>query len=142
MSYITIYEAIVNRLQTITNLPTLQKENNRVKLGNGKTAWSRATILPARTKIETLGVNGYNEVNGLVQIDLFYPSDASYTDSFTMIDLILDKFVIGTQLSNVIIQNSYPLSAQTVSTSSNVPNFYMSSVMIEYSLYEQRQTIV
>ena len=143
MSYKSIYETLISRLQTVTTLPTLQKENNRVQLGSGKTAWCRATLLPAKSMISTIGNNGYTESLGLFQIDLFYPADGSYTDAFTMVDTILNKFIPGTVLSGITVKNSWAESAQTINTqSTTIPNYYMQPILIEWSLYSQRDTIV
>jgi len=144
MSIKTIYDTIITRLETVVDLPTLQKENNRRQLGSGSsitTDWCRATLLPARTNLETVGPNGFNEINGLVQVDLFYPADSDYSTSFLMVDAILNKFVAGTLINSVIIRNSYMLSAQTVKSQGVIPNYYQVSIIIEWSLYEQRPTI-
>lgn len=143
MSYKTVYDVLTTRLNTVSGLPRLQLENIRVDLGSGTTAWSRATLLPSTTNIETVGPNGYSELRGLLQIDLFYPADKGYASSFTMVDSILDKFIPGTILtSDVIIQNSYMMSSQNLSSMErSMTNYHMICLMVEWSLYKQRNTI-
>ena len=141
MSYISIHTALSDRLQTVVGLPTLQEENNRVRLGNGD-IWSRATLLPAKTNIQTIGPNGFNQLNGLYQVDLFYPSDTGYTEPYNMVDLILASFVAGTVLGQIRIKNSYMISSHDLSRTDKVmPNYFILPVMIEWETYEQRPTI-
>jgi hypothetical protein len=141
MSYYTIHTTLDNRLQTVTGLPTLQQENVR-KVGDKKlTEWCRSTLLPSKTVVETVGLNGYNKVFGQYQIDIFYPQDISYTLPFQMGDTILHSFIIGTVLSGINITNSYILSGQSFQGSNQVPGYYKLIVMIEWVKYEQRPTI-
>lgn len=134
MKFSTIHKALDDRLKLVPQIPTIQEENVLKKLGPGTTSYCRSTLLPARTNPETLGPNGYNKLHGLFQVDLYYPQYETYTNCYDMVDNILSKFIMGTQLGNVLIMNSYPIAG-----SSSTLNYYSVSVVIEWLAYEQRQ---
>lgn len=135
MDISTIYTTLTTRLKTVTSLPTVQEENNRTNL---KTSFSRATIIPARTNILTLGPNGINQVRGIYQVDLFILADSSYVSGYALTDSILQKFIAGTTLSGIKIDNAYTLPSQQTS----IPNYHMFSVAVEWSSYEERGNII
>ena len=37
------------------------------------TPWSRVSVIPSQPEVTSLGGNGYDEHNGVLQVDLFYP---------------------------------------------------------------------
>ena len=137
MSYKTTYESLITQLQTVTSLPTLQKENNRIQLGGGKTPWCRASILPVPTNIATLGPNGLNNEIGIFQVDLFYPQDNGYDTSFDMADSILQKYKAGSLVDGIIIRNSWISSNQQIN-GQGIQNYYMISVRVEFNKYVSR----
>ncbi len=138
MSYQTIHTLLDTQLQTVVNLPTLQIENTRKAGSKTIKEWTRSTLIPSRTTIETLGPLGYNKKQGLYQIDVFYPEDTNYNDTFLMSDTIIEKFTIGTNLSGVHIINSYMIPSQTTSGSIAVPGYFKTIVMVEWEYFETR----
>lgn len=147
MSYKLIHTSLDTQLQTVTGLPTLQIENTRK--GNDKRTkeWTRSTLLPTKTSIETLGPLGYNKLKGLYQIDIFYPEDASYGDTFDMAELVLAKFIIGDNLNGINILNSYMIASQgvpgsiSITGNVNVPGYYKAIVMVEWEYFINRLPI-
>jgi hypothetical protein len=133
MSFKTIHASLDTKLKTITGLPRLQEENIRIKLGSGTSAWCRATLLPAKTVIATVGQQGFNQYNGLYQIDLFYPNNATYVDCFDMADTIIATFIPGLILDNTRITNSYIQPGYT-----SEANYYVVPVIIEWEQYINR----
>lgn len=143
MSFSAIHNALNTQLLTTPNLPTIQEENNRVKLGSGNTPWCRTTFLPTQSVVSTFGVQGMTKLNGLFQVDLFYPMNTSYETAYTMVDTIVGQFIPGKVLNNSIsIMNSYALPMRDLPISERtMPNYYIVSVMIQWQEFEQRPII-
>lgn len=88
MSYTTIHSLLDTQLQTVVGLPTLQQENIRYEPKTG-VAWTRSTLIPVEsTRLST----GFDLVQGLYQVDAFYPGDKGSTAASTMADLIIAEF--------------------------------------------------
>lgn len=124
MKFTEIQELLDAELVTVPGLPTLQTENTRFKLVNG-VPWCRSTLLPAETNIVTLGTTGYDELNGLLQVDLFFPGDTGYATASALADAVMAVFTKGKQLPgatiNVEIEKSWRLSARTFDTFYSIP---------------------
>ena len=124
MKFTEVQQLLDEQLLTVVGLPTLQTENTRFKVVTN-VPWARSTLLPAETNIVTLGVTGYDELNGLYQVDLFYPSDSGFTAANTMADTVMGAFTKGTQLTgtgiNVEIDKSWRESGRTFDTFYNIP---------------------
>jgi len=121
----SILTALDTRLQTTVGLPTFRAENERYLKVN-KTAFSRSTILPARTTVDTLGLTGLNRYSGLYQIDLFYPSDEGYITGGTIADAIVANFPKTLQLTTsdnqvISIEMSWRLSGRKLDNHYNLP---------------------
>ncbi len=142
MSYKDIHQSLDTQLSSVVGLPTLQIENTRKTNDKRIKEWCRSTLLPAKTSIETLGPLGHNKLQGLYQVDIFYPEDYNYTDTFTMADLVLTKFIIGDTIDGINIINSYMLPSQNVSSNINIPGYYKIIVMIEWEKFETRLAIL
>lgn len=98
MSIATIQTLLDTHLQTLTGLPPLQLENTR-NIGVTGVAFSRATLLPARTTQVTIGINGKDEVKGLYQVDLFTPQDTGTATANALADDVMDHFPRGLVLT-------------------------------------------
>ena len=109
MSFTTIQALLDAQLATVTGLPTLQLENTRINPTNN-TPWARATFIPAPTIVECVGPVGKDKLQGIYQVDLFYPQDRGTTTAGTMADLIVATFSKGLRLgtsSELIIEIAY-----------------------------------
>lgn len=137
MSNLLIHTLLDTRLKTVSGLPTLQEENNRIRIGAGTKAWCRSTLIPNPTFIATIGQQGYSSQTGIFQIDLFYPGDASYQSTFIMAQTIIAMFPAGLQIDDVRIVNSYSRAGF-----SGAPNYYTVPVVIEYEYYYQRTALI
>jgi hypothetical protein len=133
MDFLSIHQALDSQLKTVVNLPPLQEENIRVKLGSGTKAWSRSTFIPNRSDIATLGNGGLTELNGLYQIDLMFPADEKYTNCTQMTDLVLAAFPVGLKLDQLLIRNSYPSIGY-----STIPGYYTIPILVEWSHWVNR----
>ena len=135
MSITTIHTLLDTHLLTVTGLPTLQRENTRVTPQTG-VPWSRATLLPAETRQETLGVTGRNRLNGLYQIDLFYPADTGVQDANEMADELTYEFRRGVQLvhqqSNLIVN----IEMAWREAGSRYEQFYNAPVIVRWRAIE------
>lgn len=133
MSFYSIHQALDAHLKTVAGLPPLQEENVRVKIGSGTKPWCRSTLINNPTSISTVGPSGYSRLNGILQVDLYFPSDSKYAQCYAMADLVIAKFQAGTQLGTIRIINSYPRAGF-----GGAPGYYTLPIIIEWENYEQR----
>lgn len=99
------------KLATVTGLPSITKENERIKTTN-IASFTRTTLAPTETLQETIGVLGTDRLNGLYIVDIFYAKDAGTATANADVDAITLAFESGTILidgsDQVEIFNSYP----------------------------------
>ena len=130
MSFATIQSLLDTHLQTLTTLPPLQLENTR-NIGKVNEPFCRATMLPARTTQLSVGVNGRNTLQGLYQIDLFYPQDGGTPVALAMADAVIAHLPRGLVLSSgqtfVHIQMSWREAG------GRVEPFYQLPVVVQWS---------
>lgn len=124
MSYTAVEAALVAQLKTVSGLPALQEENTRYT-ANPKTAWCRATFLPAVAQSESLGVSGRKQIAGLFQVDLFFPTDVGTTAANAMTDAVVAAFSTTVNLSNsgvrVYLSNSQRRAATSYQNHYQIP---------------------
>ena len=101
MSYSIIQTLLNAQLQTVAGLPTVQLENTRHEPKTG-VAFVRPTLMPIEPGRLS---NGYDLVQGLYQIDVFYPASKGTATASAMADLVKAAFARGTVLtgSGVIV---------------------------------------
>jgi hypothetical protein len=129
------FETAVQSLVDAGSLPIIQQENVLKRLGDDSES-VRITNLPAMSKVTTLGPNGLTESRGLVQIDVFYPDGAGASTPRLYVDVLLNYFQPGLQMTSnsvvVQINNSYAMVAY------GTKNKYTPAVRIEYSSWNNR----
>lgn len=127
MSFTTIQAILDTQLQTVAGLPVLQLENTRYEPKTG-VPFVRPTFMPAETARLS---NTDDLLQGLYQIDVFYPTDKGTATASAMADLIKSAFVRGatytTNSVNVHVVKSYR-EAGTV-----FQQFYKLSVMVQWN---------
>lgn len=64
-------------------------ENQNFQTPSGSEAWGRLTIIPAQPIPREIGAVLSDEINGIAQIDLFYPADCGRGDALNKADEIL-----------------------------------------------------
>jgi len=60
------------------------------------TPWMRTTLLPAETEQSIIGTNGLNRIQGVYQIDLFYPANGGSGTARDKADSVISYFKRGT----------------------------------------------
>ena len=133
MNYTTIQKALDTQLSIVAGIPTFTEENARFK-PSATTPFTRSTLLPAQTVVESIGVHGIDRVNGLYQVDLYYPADQGYTTANTMADLVIAAFPKALQLTTtdsikVDVDVTWRLPAR------KVQNFYNVPVIVSWKSY-------
>lgn len=73
-------------------------ENENFKTPENSTPWARLTILPAQPIPREIGAVLSDEINGIAQIDLFYPADKGRGDALTKADEVLAVYRRAAQL--------------------------------------------
>lgn len=75
------------------------------------TPWMRTTLLPAETEQRILGTNGLNRIQGIYQVDLFYPTEQGSGAARDKADSVISYFKRGTtatySATKVIILKAY-----------------------------------
>lgn len=89
MSIENIHKALDAQLETVTDLPDLEKENRRLEASAIRISWCRATLLPIESDVISLGSGGTLRAQGLYQVDLFYAADRGATKANQMADLVV-----------------------------------------------------
>lgn len=91
-----IQTALYNHLLTTPGLPSpadIERENERY-VPDIRTNWARVTMLPSETAKQSLGLGGYNTLQGVYQVSLFYPAGRTSIDDINiMADAVVDNFV-------------------------------------------------
>lgn len=130
MSFALINIILDSKLESIANLPFLQKENTLMKPANTP-SWCRATLLPSETSIESIGNDGRERYNGLYQIDLFYINNSGTLAAFEMADVIISNFSKGIYLTGgndieVMVIKSF------IDPAKPFPNYYQLPVLVKW----------
>lgn len=77
------------------------------------TAWMRCSHFPAPKVRIGVGIGGYNEVSGFMQVSVFYPSGAGRKAALDKVDALVQHFAVGTGLSSngqaVLIEQAFRL---------------------------------
>lgn len=133
MGFYEIHNILNEHLLTLADLPPLQTENIRKNLGSGTKSWSRATFIPNTTERLSLGEGGLDDLNGIYQIDIFYPGDNNYIECSKFVDKVIEHFKIGSIINGVRILNTYPSPGY-----GGAPNYYTIPVIVEWSFFSQR----
>lgn len=143
MSYRLIHNILDEHLNSIAGLPNHIKENEIGYLpsdddtSSRRTKYCRSTILPIETQQLTVGTDGFDNFQGLYQVDLFFPYGDGSDGTDYMVDLIIANFEAGTHLKkeNVVVQvENYFREPGFQGT-----NFYMVPVVIRWRSHIQRQ---
>jgi hypothetical protein len=128
-----IQTALDTQLKTIVSLPTLQLENTRLDASSNLAAFVRSTLLPAQSTVISLGIGAKKQMQGLYQVDVFYPLDSNTTAARTLADTIVDTFPIGQRLT--IGTTTVIIEVSSVMTAYSISKYYCIPVRIQWSVY-------
>lgn len=87
------------RLETVNDLPALQKENTLYTPTTG-TPFTRSTLIPTEPSAMSTHIN---ELRGIHRVDLFYPLDRGIDAVGAMADEIVSAFPRGLELSGTSV---------------------------------------
>jgi len=89
-----IQTALYNTLLTVPGLPVdIERENERFK-PDIRQDWVRVTLLPSETVKQSGGIGGYNTLQGVYQISLFFPAGRKNINDINILaDAVADTFV-------------------------------------------------
>lgn len=57
--------------------------------------WGRVTIMPARPTVVTMGSDGKDQIDGIMQVDLFSPRNSGTAEAHAIADVIAASFFAG-----------------------------------------------
>lgn len=133
MNTLDIQNALDAQLQTITNLPTLQTENNRFNASTNIASWVRSTLMPAQSSVLAIGPNALTQMQGFYQVDVFYPADTGITAARTLADTIVSTFPVGLRL--VGSSGTVIVDVTSVITAYSINKYYCIPVRIQWSVF-------
>jgi hypothetical protein len=132
MSFHSIQTQLEEHLAGVTNIPTIQHENERFVPVTGE-PWVRFTLLPAATTTESIGVIGKSRMRGLAQIDCIYPENTPVVAINKMADAIIASFPKGMILTDSVVSIHIDQSWREVGYRATQTQFYQIPVMIRWS---------
>jgi len=138
MSYRVINEVLDSVVAGIEFIPTIIQENTTISTNKEEISdpYTRTSLLPAETNTLTIGPSGWDEFQGLYQIDLFFPSTDGVKGSNFMVDEIIKAFPKGSLITqegiNVRIVNYWR------EPSIESDNLYQTPVIIRWDSFIQR----
>ena len=130
MSMQTIQRLLNAHLSTLAGLPTVQHENTQ-NIGHAGTSFSRATLIPARPSVLTVGVDGRTELRGLYQIDLFVPMNSGAEAVNALADQVIEHFHRGLRITEGAVTVHVSLSWREAGM--RVEQFYQVPVVVQWS---------
>ena len=130
MSITAVQTALVAHLKTLTGLPPLQEENTR-NIGKSGQTFTRATLLPSATRPLSVGINGRDQLSGLLQVDIFVPQDVGVAAANTLADQLVAHFGRGTQLIEAGVTTHIQRAWRQVG--GRIETFYQVPVVIQWS---------
>lgn len=98
---------------------------------DGSVAWYRATFFPSETRQAGVGDNGFNEMGGIMLINVFYPKGKNSGTPNELADSIISYFKRGTLTSAV---SGYQARISSAWRDAALPDevWYMIPVRIRY----------
>lgn len=130
-----IQAALDTQLLTVTGLPVLQTENTRFDGSKNVPAFCRSTLLPAQTTVIGLGAGSaaQTQMQGLYQVDVFYPQDSGTTAARTLADAVVAVFPVGLRL--VEGSSTVTVEVASVMTAYSINKYYCVPVRIQWNVY-------
>ena len=131
LNYDNIRGLLVTQIQTVQGLPQLQNENTRIT--PGALNWCRASLLPAEPNALTVGPNGQNEHQGLLQLDLFYPQDSGTSTPNAMASAVMAALPRG----YIAVNGSTNVHVRMVhqQTAYQLERWYVVPVVVRWASY-------
>lgn len=80
-------------------VPPTEYENTKFEVPANATLWTAVHLLPASSRVATLGTGGEDEDRGLLQIDINVPNGNSEKDLIQTADKLKSYFTAGRDLS-------------------------------------------
>lgn len=133
MSVAVIHSLLDQRLNTIPNLPSTLTENSVFDASSNVPSFIRSTILPARSAVISLGASAGKKLQGLYQVDVFYPSGTGSTAAQTLADTVVATFPIGLILTSGTIQVMVEIASAMPAY--DISKYYGVPILIQWSCY-------
>jgi Bacteriophage related domain of unknown function len=124
------------QLKTVAGLPAFSVENQEAS-ANGVTPFCRSTLAPAKSTIESLGMNKIIKSTGLYAVDLYFPISYGYMPGRQMADAVINAFPPGQLLMPDGVNNLIILTAwsQPGSGYTDDGNFWGIPIRVEWQIY-------
>lgn len=127
-----IQNALTTQLLTVQNLPSRAAPNVAFKPSLGK-PWVRDTFMPVESQVGAIGIDGYDNPQGLYQIDVFCPQNQTNATALAYVDSILEAFERGTILETG--GNQLTILKSFMKSPLNHPEFFGIPVMVKWIVY-------
>lgn len=128
-----ILNALQAQLNTVVGLPVIAPDNAYFKPILGS-PYVRDTLMPVEPMPGAVGINGYDQLRGLYQIDIFYPENVGNSNALAMADSILAVFNRGLPLTAVV---GYDLQIERswIQAPRNNMGWYHIPLMVRWYVY-------
>jgi hypothetical protein len=91
-----IYQALITRLKTVSDLPPLQLENTVIQ---ARSSFSRATLMRPRPATLTIGITGKDLHQDIMQVDIFHAVNTGTEAAASLADAVIAAFPRGLELT-------------------------------------------
>lgn len=138
MSRAIIRSLLNDHVDSIVGLPPIQYENTP-NIGQTGKPFTRVTNIPANTLQVSAGINGKDRALGLLQIDLFFPTDLGTINSELMADAVIAAFPRGLTLTHEDTNTVVHFKSPSVRVGYTFEPFYCLPITVEWSSVLQSQ---
>lgn len=135
-SYMDIYQLLIENLQAIPGIPSVQWENWHYEPEDNE-LYFETHLEPNQTDYPTIGVHAPRYESGVFLINVVGIRYQGYGDCYTWADTLINNFTRGEVLTNSAINLALRISKSTIR-----PGFYNDSgryvvpVMVHYFTYD------
>jgi hypothetical protein len=133
MSTLDIQTALDTHLTTLEGLPPFQLENKRFDASSNLPSFVRSTLLPANSNVISLGIGAWKELQGIYQVDVFYPLDSGTHEARILADKIVELFPIGDRYEQgdltVIVNIASVMAAYSIN------KYYCIPIRVEWGVF-------
>lgn len=119
----TVRKWFETKLEAIVGIPDVAIQGTKYAPTAG-TPWVRFTLLPAQSNNQSIGSAPILELNGLAQVDVFYPPMRGIDDAETTAQSIVTAFAPAVYLDSgkqIVIENVWVEAIREETTAVHVP---------------------
>lgn len=118
------------------NYPPVEPDTGEIVADLTGRTWCRVTVLPARPTVATMGIEGKDQIDGIMQVDIFSPRNTGTADAHEKADTIAAAFFAGSTHSKDDVDVHVDYCGRTGSTEN--PDNYRTIIEIGFHSWIRR----